>query len=216
MKNVLILGANGQIARIVEQRLLAEQPDTHLTLYLRNASRLDFLKDNPRVTIVDGDIHNTTILNQAMKGQDIVYISNVDHDADTAETKDVIEAMKANGVKRVIATNVLGIYDEVGGEFGRWNAGVIGAAGLESAANADRLLERSGLTWTTMRLPWLNDRDEVKYKLTEKGQPFDGVSGSRQSIADVVVGIIKDPEFLADQSVGIADPSTQGRTRPLY
>ncbi len=216
MKNVLILGAYGQIARIVEERLLQEQPDTHLTLYLRNSSRLDYLADNPRVTIVDGDIHNTAILDKAMKGQDIVYISNVDHDPDQAETRDVIAAMKENDVKRVIATNILGIYNEVGGEFGRWNAEVVGQAGIESAAKADELLEHSGLVWTTMRLPWLNDRDEVKYALTQKGQPFDGVSGSRQSIADVVVRIIKDPSFLADQSVGIADPDTQGRTRPLY
>ena len=39
MTKVLILGANGRIARIVEQRLLAET-DVQLTLVLRNAGRL--------------------------------------------------------------------------------------------------------------------------------------------------------------------------------
>ncbi|MCS6109221.1 oxidoreductase, partial [Clostridium botulinum] len=35
MKKVLVLGANGQIARIVEDRILKEQPDVELTLFLR-------------------------------------------------------------------------------------------------------------------------------------------------------------------------------------
>jgi len=39
MKKVLILGANGQVARIVENRVLKEQPDVELTLFLRNSSR---------------------------------------------------------------------------------------------------------------------------------------------------------------------------------
>ena len=30
MKNILILGANGQIARIVAKRVLSEQEDVHL------------------------------------------------------------------------------------------------------------------------------------------------------------------------------------------
>lgn len=40
--NVLILGANGQIARIVEERILTESAfeDVKLTLGLRNPSRL--------------------------------------------------------------------------------------------------------------------------------------------------------------------------------
>lgn len=43
MKKVLILGAYGKIARIVEKRLL-DNPDYQLTLVLRHACRLDSLK----------------------------------------------------------------------------------------------------------------------------------------------------------------------------
>lgn len=39
MKKVLILGVNGQIARLVIPRLLQET-DVHLTLYLRKSARL--------------------------------------------------------------------------------------------------------------------------------------------------------------------------------
>lgn len=215
MKKVLILGANGQIARIVEEWLLNEQPDVELTLFLRNASRLKNLADNDRVTLVDGDVENVADVNAAMKGQDIVYVAMVDHDADNKITKNVINTMQSNGVKRVISSNILGIYNEVPGEFGRWNQTQV-SWGLQAAINADQLLKDSGLDYTTIRIPWLNDHDEVKYTVTHEGEEYIGVSGSRQSVADVIVKMIADPTYLANDSVGLADPDTQGLDRPVY
>lgn len=215
MKKVLILGANGQIARIVEERLLQEQPDVYLTLFLRNAKRLNDLTDNDRVTLVDGDVENAHDVSAAMKGQDIVYVAMVDHDADNQITKNVIAAMKANGVKRVISFNILGIYNEVPGEFGRWNQKQV-RWGLQAAINADQLLKDSGLDYTTIRIPWLNDHDEVKYTVTHEGEEYVGVSGSRQSVADVIVKMVANPDYLAKDSIGLADPDTQGLDRPVY
>nr|WP_284248338.1 NAD(P)H-binding protein [Tetragenococcus halophilus] len=214
MKNVLILGANGQIARIVEERLLEEQTDTQLTLYLRNSNRLSNLASD-RVKVIEGDANDLDKLKEAMQEQDIVFMGFVDHDKDNTPTKNVIEAMKDAGVKRILSSNILGIYDEVPGEFGRWNAEMV-ASGLEAAINADKLLADSGLDYTTLRFPWLNDRDEVKYDITHKNEEYKGVSGSRQSMADVVVRMIKDPAFANNDSIGIADADTQGKDRPVY
>ncbi|MQS76195.1 NAD(P)H-binding protein [Companilactobacillus halodurans] len=215
MKRVLVLGANGQVARIVESRILQEQADVKLTLFLRNSSRLDSLKNNENVTIVDGDVTNFNDVNSAMKGQDLVYISMVDHTSDNIITNNVVKAIRANKVSRIVATNLLGIYNEVPGEFGRWNYSMV-KSGLPAAINADKILSESGLTYTTLRFPWLNDRDEVKYSITHKDEEYVGVSGSRQSMADVIVKIISDSKYLANDSVGIADPNTQGKDRPVY
>lgn len=215
MKKVLILGANGQIARIVEERLLNEQADVELTLFLRNAGRLSELLNNDRVTLVKGDVENAKDVTAAMQGQDIVYVAMVDHDTDNRITKNVINAMKDNGVKRVISSNILGIYNEVPGEFGRWNQAQV-SWGLQAAINADKLLKDSGLDYTTIRIPWLNDHDEVKYTVTHEGEEYLGVSGSRRSVADVIVKMIADPAYLANDSVGLADPDTQGLDRPVY
>ncbi|WP_334341612.1 NAD(P)H-binding protein [Companilactobacillus sp. HBUAS56275] len=215
MTKVLILGANGQIARIVEQRLLKEQPDAELTLFLRNSQRLADLADNKNVTVVDGDITNYDAVNAVMKGQDVVYIAMVDHTKDNVITKNVIKSMKENGVDRIIESSLLGLYHEVPGEFGRWNDEMV-QSGLAAAINADKLLSESGLTYTTLRFPWLNDRNEVKYTITHRNDQYVGVSGSRQSMADVIVKIIADPEYLKNDSVGIADADTQGEDRPVY
>ena len=115
---------------------------------------------------------------------------------------------------RVLFANVLGLYNEVGGEFGRWNAQAIGA-GMTTARHSDELLANSGLDYTTLRLPWLNDRG-VKYVVTTKDQAYNGVSGSRESVADVVLSIIADPSKYSRDSIGIADPDTEGQDRPVY
>ncbi|WP_119326747.1 NAD(P)H-binding protein [Companilactobacillus musae] len=215
MTKVLILGANGQIARIVEERLLKEQPDVELTLFLRNSQRLADLDDNENVTLVDGDITDYDAVNATMKGQDVVYIAMVDHTNDNVITKNVIKSMKENNVDRIIESSLLGLYHEVPGEFGRWNDEMV-QSGLDAAINADKLLSESDLTYTTLRFPWLNDRDEVKYTVTHRNDQYVGVSGSRQSMADVIVKIIVDSEYLKNDSVGIADPDTQGEDRPVY
>ncbi|AVK62311.1 oxidoreductase [Lactobacillus sp. CBA3605] len=217
MKNVLILAANGQIAQIVEQRLLYESAFNaiNLTLFLRNAHRLDKLQGSKRVTLIDGDMTNESAINQAMVNQDIVFVAVVDHDSRNRLTKNVIKAMQTNHVKRVLFTNVLGLYDEVPGEFGRWNAEMIGS-GMAPARQSDQLLAASGLDYTTLRLPWLNDHDETKYLITTRNEPYNGVSGSRASIAAVVVDLVKNPDKYVGDSIGIADPDTQGEERPVY
>lgn len=215
--NLLILAANGQIARIVIDRVLKEAAfkDVDLTLGLRNSQRLAALQDNDRVRVIETDLEDAQSVSTAIAGQDMVFVAVVDHDADNAMTNNVIAGMKAHHVDRVIFTNILGLYNEVPGEFGAWNRQMV-SAGLDAAINSDRLLAASGLTYTTLRLPWLNDRDEVNYSITHRNDAYEGVSGSRQSVADVVLRIVANPDFGANDSLGMADPATQGETRPVY
>lgn len=55
MKNILILGAYGKIARLVEKRLI-DNPEYKLTLVLRNASRLNSLKTTQNTQIIEGNV----------------------------------------------------------------------------------------------------------------------------------------------------------------
>ena len=218
--NVTILAANGQIARLVEERLLTEPifKDVQLTLMLRHPERLSELNDNPRVTLLDGDLTNPTDVIQATKDADLIWLAVVNHNQSNRPTKNIIAATKQNGVERVVETSLLGLYNEVPGEFGDWNRDYCfnGDPTGTTAALADQLLAEAGLTYTTLRLPWLNDRPEVNHTLTHRHDQFAEVSGSRRSIADVVCRIIADPSLGANDSLGIGDPTTEGATRPVY
>lgn len=209
--NLLILGASGQIARIVEQRILAEEQfqDVQLTLFLRNSGRLADLATDPRVKLVDGNLTDAKAVTEAMSGQQLVLIATVDTDPNNTITKNVIQAMKGQHVERVLAASSIGIYgEEPNPQFHVWNQSALSGA-LKPMRQADELLRASGLNFTTTRFGWLTNRAEVKYAITVKGEPFAGGSGSRQSMADALLKIIADPTLYAHETIGIADPATK-------
>jgi uncharacterized protein YbjT (DUF2867 family) len=89
MADILILGANGQLARNTTRAFLRDT-DAQLTLHLRRASRLT----NPepsRVTIADGNVLDAQALQAAMKGQDVVY-ANLAGDM-KAQAEHIVEAL---------------------------------------------------------------------------------------------------------------------------
>lgn len=209
---LLIIAANGQIAQIVEKRILTETEfkNVQLTLVLRDKDRLSNLATNSRVTLLEGDLGNQDSLREAMKNQDIVYVAVADISVDNLWTKNVISAMQKTNVKRVIFSNGLGIYNEVNGPFGRWNRAQFRDASV-TMLKSDQLLEQSGLEYTTIRLPWLTNKPEIKYVITHRNDPYFGIAGSRRSAADLILTMVKDPSLHVKDSLGLADPDTEGQ-----
>ncbi len=96
MKNVIILGASGNIAKHVIN-MLVKKDDINLTLFLRNKNRLRN-KDTSRCRIVESDVLDYDQLREAMTGQDVVY-ANLSGDLE-AMAKTIVRAMDEMGVKK--------------------------------------------------------------------------------------------------------------------
>ncbi|MFD1559458.1 SDR family oxidoreductase [Paraburkholderia silviterrae] len=206
MKNVLVLGASGQIAQWVIQ-MLAQRSDTAMTLLLRNPKKIaSKLPANAKLVV--GSSLDGKLLAQAMSGQDIVYANLTGDDIDV-QARSVVAAMKAAGVKRLVFVLSLGIYDEVPGKFGEWNNATIGED-LKPFARAAEAVEASGLDYTIVRPAWLTDEDEVDYELTERHEPFKGTVVSRKSVADLIAKIIESPQLYTGASLGVNKPDTDG------
>lgn len=212
MRHVLVLGANGQIARLAEKQMLA-QSDVHLTLFLRRSSRLK-PEDLSREKVVDGDATDQNALAEAMNGTDIVYANLAGQNIE-AQAKAVVAAMKRAGVKRLIWISTLGIYDEVPGNFGKWNQQQLGSY-LDRYAAAARAVENAGVDETIIRPAWLTNKDEIDYETTQKDEPFKGTEVSRKSVAAYVTSIVKDPLKDVHESVGINKPNTDGDKPAWY
>lgn len=213
MANVMILGAHGQIATLARHQLLKET-DHHLSLFLRNAGRLQDV--NPqRETVIDGDVTDTAKLTKALAGIDVVY-ANLGNKGIEDQAKSVVKAMDAAGVSRLIWISTLGIYDEVPGAFGKWNHQMLDGGYLETYAAAAKVIENSDLKYTIIRPAWLSNKNIVSYELTEKGEPFKGTEVSRRSIADFVVKLINDPSKHIGASLGVEQPNTQGDKPSFY
>lgn len=211
MKKVLILGANGQIAKLVTNRLLKETDD-ELTLYLRNSQRI-VNPDPSRVTIVEGDVNDFETLDESTVDQDIVY-ANLGGEFEPM-AKNIVQVMEKNEVSRLIYVTGLGLYHEVPGEFGRWVEETIGTPVMDDTRRAAAAIENSMLNYTILRAAYMNNDSEVNYELTEKGEAYKGTIISRASIADLIVRIIKDPTENVFSSLGISKPGTDG-DRPMY
>jgi nucleoside-diphosphate-sugar epimerase len=108
MTNVLILGANGQVARVATA-LFLKLPDVHLTLFLRRAQRLR--APSNQVHVIEGDVLDKKALEAAMAGQDVVYTNLAGPLEQMARS--IVQAMHATGLKRLIFISSMGIYDEI-------------------------------------------------------------------------------------------------------
>lgn len=205
MKKVLILGANGQIAKIVSHDLLSEDIDQRL--FLRRSSRLT-TKNPKKQEIIEGDALNQADLEVAMKDVDIVYANLAGEIIE--EAKLVVSAMKKTGVKRLIWISTLGIYDEVPGNYGKWNHQQLDGGYLETYAEAAKIIEASELYYTIIRPAWLDNKDEIDYELTQRNETFKGTEVSRKSIAHLVSQIVLNPDQHIGESLGVNKPNTDG------
>ena len=212
MVKVLILGANGQIARLATAQLVDAKAD--LRLFLRNANRLQSEKTG-RAEIIDGDAANVADLTQAMVGVDVVYANLAGHNIEQ-QAKSVVAAMTQTGIKRLIWVSTLGIYDEVPGKFGQWNHQMLDDGYLPTYAAAAKVIEASELDYTIIRPAWLDNKNEVDYELTQKGEAFKGTEVSRKSVATYIVHLINNPSEQVRHSVGINKPNTDGDKPAWY
>ncbi|MEO7401498.1 MAG: NAD(P)H-binding protein [Polaromonas sp.] len=96
MTRVLILGANGQLARHTTTFFL-ERTQAHLTLFLRRANRLKN-PDPARASILEGDVTDREALITAMQGQDVVY-ANLAGDM-AKQARAIVDAMHTAGLKK--------------------------------------------------------------------------------------------------------------------
>jgi uncharacterized protein YbjT (DUF2867 family) len=160
---------------------------------LRNAKRLKLSGQADSVRVVEGDVEDMQTLEGAMPGQDVVYA----HLAGQLEQQAHREGHERNPCKRLIFISSMGSYDEVPGERYR--------SILDPYRDSASIIEASGLDYTILRPAWLNNRDEIDYATTKKGEHFKNASEivSRKSVADLVVKLAMTPDLEIHSSLGV-------------
>jgi uncharacterized protein YbjT (DUF2867 family) len=191
-KNVIILGASGNIAKHVID-ILVMKDDINLTLFLRNVRRLKN-KDVSKCRVIEGNVLNYQQLKEAIKGQDIVY-ANLAGDLE-GMAKNIAKAMDEMGVKKLIFISSIGIYD------------VPLRPVLAPYRKAADIIEASDLEYTILRPTWFTNANEVDYEITRKGEPEKGSVISRQSLATLITKIIDTPEKYNHENLGVNKPNS--------
>ena len=198
-KKVLLIGM-GSLGSVVADYLL-KNTDYELTLFSRSAGPRD-IEDTNREKAIAGNVLDPADLDAAVKGQDAVFVALSGSLGEMA--KAVVKAMDKEGVKQLIFISSMGIYNEIpawGADGNLENNPV-----LKPYREAADVVEASDLDYTVIRPGWFDNRGDIDYQVTKKGEPFGGHDVSRTSIADLVMRILEDPARYARQSLGINRP----------
>ena len=209
---LVIIGAAGQIPGFLIPRVL-EETDFKLTLAGRKVSqRLSYQDD--RIRYVDGDMSRLDNVRQALEDADVVFVN----EASPALLEPTIAVMKEKSIKRLIVAGVLGVYDEVVGDFGRWNEAMIGAySPTNNRVIGAKMVDESGLDYTYLRMTWLYNQEGNRfYKLIPQGEPYKGAQVTRQAVAQYVMDLLQDSSRDLGVSVGIVEPGSEALAKPVF
>ena len=129
-----------------------------------------------------------------MHGQNVVY-ANLAGDM-APQARAIVDAMHTAGIKRLIFISSMGIYSEVPGEKYR---------SVWTHTATPQQSSRSP-TWTTRssgQVGSLNDAN-IEYRLTQKGEPFQGHDVSLNSLSDLIVKLALSPTLHTRSSLGVS------------
>lgn len=115
-ERLLVVGASGRTGRhLVEQAL---ERGYGVTAFVRDRSRLPI--EDPRLTVVEGDVLDADAVGRAVRGQDAV-LSALGHKRYfgpsrilSRGTGNILRAMERHGVRRLVCQTSLGVGDSAG------------------------------------------------------------------------------------------------------
>lgn len=209
---VLILGATGAAGVLLIQEALAA---SHTVLiYARSPEKLpEQIRNHPRVTVHKGELDDREALSSAMKEVDAVLSAlgpSVSrgplHPKGTPLARAyslIIELMKIQGVRRLLALGTASITDPNDKFSLRMSVLVTGVATLAHTAYEDvvaigKTIRTQGndLDWTIVRVPLLSGSDDKNFVAGYVGDGKTGACLARAGFASFVVQELENNEWV--------------------
>ncbi|MCK8606076.1 SDR family oxidoreductase [Leuconostoc citreum] len=202
MTKLLILGANGQIAKLVVPMLANTDVQSTLTsLHGRSNKNIQTL-----------DAVNETQLVSMLKDIDIVYANIGAEGRQKTAANSVVNAMHLAGVRRLIWVATVGVHDELPQKQSDLWANILGTTDNENTYMGDQTaavkrVMTSGLDYTVIRPNELID-DNIMQQLTIQTDSQEVIQGgpvTRVSVAEFITQIILNPTTYNGMSVAISN-----------
>ena len=200
--NILIIGSTGGTGKqLVSQAL---DRDHSVTAFARKASKIKITHENLKV--IEGDVLDVDSLNKAIAGQDAVLCA-LGHKRWfyptkilSKGTKNIIDEMEKNNVKRFICETSLGLGKSVG-KMGLYYTFFVIPIILPfyfwDKRKQESVVQLSSLDWTIIRPGALNNRKpRGKYRHgLNVGNWFYTVGISRADVADFMLNQLEDKKY---------------------
>jgi putative NADH-flavin reductase len=203
---ITVFGASGKVGSLVVEEALRRGFTVVAFVHSH-----DLFSPSGKLILVKGDVHNAEDVQKALRSSDAVISclgswGGKDRYVLTAAMKNIIPAMGEQKITRIITLTGSGAYapeDKAGAVhkmlfyfLAPYPAGKIFRDGEEHM----RLLAESGLDWTTLRSPIMNNLGGIRYRLSLKsGLPTATIS--RRAVAVAMLDQLGSDEFLAHAPV---------------
>lgn len=201
MTKLLILGANGQIAKLVVPMLA--HTDTQI---IRTS-----LHARPNQGIQALDAVDEAALVAALKDVDIVYANIGAEGRQKAAANSVVNAMHSAGVKRLIWIATIGVHDELPAPTRDLWANLLGTTDNENTYMGDQAaavarIMSSALDYTIIRPNELFDENIMQAVSVQTGPDEQIIGGpiTRTSVAEFITQIIQHPDTYVAESVAVS------------
>ena len=152
---LIIFGATGTVGRHVVAQALKQ--GHWVTAFARNPRALD--QSHPRLSQVPGDVMEVDVVKRAIAGHDAVVCvlgsgKKLSGTVRSQGTQNIIQAMEATGVRRLICQSTLGVGDSWGSLNFYWKYVMFGLILRNVFADHERqeaFVRQSQLDWTIVR-----------------------------------------------------------------
>lgn len=204
LPRVVILGANGQIARHTIQ-ILEQSKDIELVLMARHG---EFKPDSAK--IVYGDVNDMAVLTRVIADADVVF-ANLGPNHMVEMAQHVSRAMQINHVSRLIWMSTAGIYDEFSPlrrarAHMMWGDPSNTGSPIGDQLLATRLLEEDGLNVTIIRPNWLTDGPATGHlRIGKRSEQVPKGQVSRADVGQFVAELIVNPTQFTYDSVSLTN-----------
>ncbi len=198
-KNVIVFGATGRTGAYIVRRF-QQLEDVNLSLFARTPSKLADAQA-AGATVIQGDATNPTDVERALQGQNIVLVSLEGNVLEMA--RNIVAGAKKTGVRRIIWITGMGIRHEIKGMRGMMLNAL--AKSRPDYVEAADLIANSGIDYTLLRCPMINDGDNATYHLTDEGEQPRNKSVDRAAIAQAMADMVANESLGRNKSVGITN-----------
>lgn len=198
---IVVFGSTGSVGRhIVEQAL---EQGHNVTAFAREPEKLELSDD--KLPLMSGDVYDHFAVEKAVAGQDVVMITlgspKLTGDLRSAGTANIVEAMKVQGIRRLICQTTLGAGDSIDNLNFLWRYILFGIL-LRFVMNDHNIQEdivrTSGLDWTIIRPAAFTDEkgsNDYKYNFDAKYKNL-SLKIPRREVAGFMLKSLEDKSYL--------------------
>lgn len=196
---ITVFGATGKVGRIVVENLL--DSGHQVVAFAHGASPFT---TNENLTVVHGDVHNTSDVKTALSGADAIISTlgswhTPSKDILTSAMKNIIPAAEIQGIKRLVSltgsqaalpNEKLRLFEKL---F-HFALNIVAHKILADGENHLRLLKESKLDWTVIRSPIMKPSTKTDYRLSLVA-PSPLATISRAAVAKAIVDQLETRDY---------------------